>query len=138
MTIFHRYLRHFIEIFIDDFVVYSSAADHLKCLDLTFQRSRETNLKLHPEKCFFVVQQGTLLGHIVSTRGIEIDKSKVLVWLTIKFPTNIREVCGFLGSTGYYRRFIRSYANIASPLNLMIRRIVILNAILRGRRPLTL
>ena len=122
MTIFHPYLRQFIEIFIDDFAIYKSVADHLKCLYLTFQRCRETNLKLHPEKCFFVVQQGTLLGHIVSTRGIEIDKRKILIWLTIKFPTNVREVRGFIGCTGYYRRFIRSYANIACPLNLMLRK----------------
>jgi transposase InsO family protein len=122
MTIFQKYLRQFIEIFIDDFAVYSSGAEHLKCLELTFQRCRDTNLKLHPEKCFFVVQQGNLLGHIVSARGIEIDQSKVLVWLSIKFPSNPGEVRGFLGCTGYYRRFIRYYANIARPLNLMLRK----------------
>jgi hypothetical protein len=122
MTIFQKYLRRFIEIFIDDFAVYSSEAEHLECLELTFQRCRETNLKLHPDKCFFVVQQGNLLGHIVSARGIEIDQSKVLVWLSITFPTNAGEVRGFIGCTGYYRRFIRFYANIARPMTLMLRR----------------
>jgi hypothetical protein len=53
IDIFKDFLRHFLEVFIDDFAVFSNQEDHLEYLGKTFQRCRETNLKLHPGKCFF-------------------------------------------------------------------------------------
>jgi hypothetical protein len=53
MDIFKDFLRHFLEVFIDDFAVFSNKEDHLEYLRKTFQRCRETNLKLHPRKVFF-------------------------------------------------------------------------------------
>jgi hypothetical protein len=100
MNIFHDFLRKFLEVFIDDFAMYGTAHDYVDCLRQMFQRCRETNLKLHPGKCFFVVTEGILLGHKVSKRGIEVDWDKVAVWLAILFPINATEVKGFLGCVG--------------------------------------
>jgi transposase InsO family protein len=122
MNIFHDFLRNFLEVFIDDFAVYGAAKDHVQHLRKTFQRCRETDLKLHPGKCFFGVQEGILLGHKVSKKGIEVDQEKIAVWLAVAFPSSLVEVQGFLGCSGYYRRFIIHFAKVALPLTLMLRK----------------
>ena len=122
MNIFHDYLRKFLEVFIDDFAVYGETKEHAQHLRMTFQRCRETGLKLHPGKCFFGVQEGILLGHKVSKKGIEVDKEKIAVWLAVAFPTNLTEVQGFLGCVGYYRRFIIHFSKVALALTLMLKK----------------
>ena len=77
MDIFQDFLRHFLEVFIDDFAVFSIRSEHLGFLKKTFEQCRETNLKLHPGKCFLGMNSGVLLGHIVSKKGLEVDMEKV-------------------------------------------------------------
>ena len=120
--IFRDFLKHFLEVFMDDFAVFSKWVDHLTYLRKTFQRCRDTNLKLHPGKCFFGMMSGLLLGHIVSKRGLEVNLDKVKVILTLLPPKNVREIRGFLGCVGYYRRFIVNYARLASPLTELLKK----------------
>ena len=122
MDIFQDFLQHFLEVFIDDFAVFSSRKDHLNYFKQTFQRCRETSLKLHPGKCFFGMVFGVLLGHVVSKRGLEVDIDKVKSILTLATPTNVREIRGFLGCVGYYRRFIEGYARKALPLTELLKK----------------
>ena len=121
MDIFRDFLKHFLEVFIDDFAVFSGRAEHLHYLRRTFERCRETNLKLHPGKCFFGMKSGLLLGHLVSPEGIAVDLGKVIVMLALLPPRNLREIRGFLGCVGYYRRFIEYYARIAVPLTELLK-----------------
>ena len=122
MDIFQDFLRHFLEVFIDDFAVFSKKQDHLNFLKKTFERCRETNLKLHPGKCFLEMESGLLLGHVVSKNGLEVDLDKVKVILALTAPTNIREIRGFFGCVGYYRRFIKDYARKALPLTELLKK----------------
>ena len=121
MDIFKDFLRHFLEVFIDDFAVFSNQADHQEFLRETFQRCRETGLKLHPGKCFLGMESGVLLGHVVSRSGLQVDSDKVQVILTLVAPKTVREVRGFLGCVGYYRRFIDNYAKVATPLTELLK-----------------
>jgi hypothetical protein len=121
MDIFKDFLRHFLEVFIDDFAVFSNRRDHLECLRKTFQKCRETNLKLHPGKCFLGMVSGILLGHVVSQAGLQVDIDKVKVILSLLPPTSVREIRGFLGCVGYYRRFIDGYAKRAIPLTELLK-----------------
>lgn len=122
MIIFQEYLHKFLEFFLDDFCVYSSQGTHLDKLRLTFQKCRAAQLCLHPEKCYIGMKEGILLGHVISSRGIEVDVEKVKVILALLPPTDLRSLRGFLGYVGYYRRFIRLYADLAMPLTQLLKK----------------
>jgi len=67
----------------NDLKVYGDSFD--KCLEnlsLVLKRYIETNLVLNYKKCYFMVEQGIVLGHVVSLRGLEVDKAKINVILS--------------------------------------------------------
>ncbi|KAL0366952.1 UNVERIFIED_CONTAM: Retrovirus-related Pol polyprotein from transposon.6 [Sesamum radiatum] len=101
----------------DDFTVYGNSFDDcLEKLTKVLERCIEKNLVLNYEKCHFMVDQGLILGHIVSSKGIEVDKSKIDVIKSLPYPASVREICSFLGHAGFYRRFIKNFSKIAQPL----------------------
>ena len=103
VSIFLDYIEHIIEVFMNDFIVYEDSFDNcLHKLTLVLQRCIETNLVLNFEKCHFMVEQGIVLGHVVSSRGIEVDKAKVDTIQSLPYPTSVREVRSFLGHAGFY------------------------------------
>ena len=80
MAIFSDFCEKICEVFMDDFSVYGSSFDDcLSNLDQVLRRCEETNLVLNWEKCHFLVNEGIVLGHKVSERGIEVDKAKVML-----------------------------------------------------------
>ncbi|RZB46923.1 Leucine aminopeptidase 1 isoform B [Glycine soja] len=115
--IFRPYLRHFIIVFFDDILIYStSLEDHLLHLQTAFQILLDNQFALKLSKCFFAQPQVEYLGHLVLGRGVEPVASKVTAIHQWPTPRSTRAVRSFLGLAGFYRRFIRGYATIAAPL----------------------
>jgi len=74
------------------------------------------NLSLSPEKCEFLMNSGTILGHLVSKEGIQVDPNKISIIKRVHTPQKQRDVRSFLGLARYYRRFINDFKKVASPL----------------------
>ena len=117
VSIFSDFVEKIIEVFMDDFSVFSDSFDDcLTNLTLIWKRCIETNLVLNWEKCHFMVKQGIVLGHTVSENGIEVDKSKIDLVHYLPSPTSMKEVCSFLRHAGFYGHFIKDFSKISTPL----------------------
>ncbi|CAL2246506.1 unnamed protein product [Prunus armeniaca] len=68
------------------------------------------------EKCHFMVRQGIVLDHVVSSKGIEVDKAKINIISNLPPPSSVKGVRSFLGHAGFYRRFIKKISSISRPL----------------------
>ncbi|RVW64078.1 Retrovirus-related Pol polyprotein from transposon 17.6 [Vitis vinifera] len=111
LSIFSDMVERIMEVFMDDITVYGgSYKECLLHLEAVLQRHIEKDLVLNWEKCHFMVQQGTVLGHIISKNGIEVDKAKVELIVKLPPPTNVKGIRQFLGHAGFYRRFIKDFS----------------------------
>ena len=63
-----------------------------------------------------MVTQGIILGHVISTSGIEVDPAKVELIQKLPIPRYVKDVRSFLGYAGFYMRFIKSFSPIFRPL----------------------
>ncbi|KAG8499496.1 hypothetical protein CXB51_005958 [Gossypium anomalum] len=121
--IFQSYLDRFVVVFIDDILVYSKTeSEHAQHLRIVLQNLREKQLYAKFSKCEFWLYEVGFLGHIVSAEGIRMDPSKVSAVVNWKTPKNITEVRSFLGLAGYYRRFVKNFSMIASPMTCLLQK----------------
>ncbi|GJW00854.1 reverse transcriptase domain-containing protein [Tanacetum coccineum] len=121
LAIFHDMIEESVEVFIDDFSVFGNSFDTcLNNLDKMLQHCKDAHLVLNWEKCHFMVKEGIMLGHKVSSAGLEVDKAKIDVISKLPPPTNIKGIRSFLGHAGFYRRFIKDFSKIARPLTKLL------------------
>ncbi|GAU30089.1 hypothetical protein TSUD_392450 [Trifolium subterraneum] len=122
-VIFQPYLRHFVIVFFDDILVYSrTKAEHLKHLETVFQCLLENCFILKLSKCSFAQNSISYLGHIVSAEGVGPDPEKIEAMVNWPPPTTLKQLRGFLGLTGFYRKFVKDYAIIAQPLTELLKK----------------
>lgn len=104
-------------IYLDDCLLYASNIDaHVEDLRSVLQRFRDVNLSVKLQKCRFAMEEIEYLGHTLNQKGVRPLKKKIEAVENYPQPKTVREVRGFLGLSGYYRRHIPNYASIAKPL----------------------
>ena len=104
LSLFSDMVERFLEIFMDDFSIYGdSFTQCLHHLELVLQRFAEKNLTLNWKKCHFMVRHGIVLGHEISKKGIEVDKSKIEVITKLPMPKCVKDIRSFLGLLKIYQ-----------------------------------
>ena len=110
MAIFSYMVEKTIEVFMDDFSVLGDSFDNcMENLRSQLVRCEETNLVLNWDKCHFMVQEGILLGHRISARGIEVDKAKIKAIEKLPPSSLVKGIRSCLVHAGFYRRFIKDF-----------------------------
>ena len=113
-TIFADFVEEIMEVFMDNSSVYGTSFNNcLFNLNKVLPRCEDTNHILNWEKCHFMVQEGIVLGHKVSGKGIEVDKAKIEAIERLPPPRDTKGIRSFLGHAGFYRRFIKNFSKIA-------------------------
>ena len=118
--VFKPFLDCFVIIFIDDILVYSKSHEkHEHHLRITLQTLKDHQLYAKFSKCEFWLENVAFLRHVVSSEGIMIDPKKVETIQQWPRPTSVTEIHSCLGLVGYYRRFVKDFSKIASPLTIL-------------------
>jgi len=121
--IFRPHLRKFVLVFFDDILVYSlSWQQHLQHLEVVLKILIRESLFAKFSKCAFGTAEIDYLGHTISGEGMKMDIGKVQAIMEWPEPHNIKQLRGFLGLTGYYRRFIKGYATLVGPLTDLLKK----------------
>ena len=109
--------------YIDDVVVCSQTVEeHIKKLQMVFDRFRQHNLRLKPAKCHFLRESITYLGFKVSKGKVEPDPKKVAAIQNIQSPKTRKDVRSFLGCVNYYRRFFPDYSKRSVALTNLLKK----------------
>ena len=109
--------------FIDNILVATDTEEgHDELVEKVLRRLEENDLFVKLEKCKWKVREVEFLGVVIGPKGVEMQKEKVEGVLSWPAPRNVKEVQKFLGLANYYRRFIKSFARIAAPLYMLVRK----------------
>lgn len=121
--LFAHLLRHCVLIFMDDILIYSPDwQTHLDHLTQVFTILQDNQLYVKLSKCSFAQTELEYLGHIISGKGVQTDPTKISAVQSWPRPTCARDIRGFLGLTGYYRKFIKNYGIISRCLSDLLKK----------------
>jgi hypothetical protein len=116
-------LRKCVLVFFDDILVYSDTWDnHMIHLEWVLKLLNQDQWQIKLSKCSWAQQTISYLGHVISKAGVATDPSKVAAVSSWPQPLNCKELRGFLGLAGYYRKFVRNFGVIAKPLTNLLKK----------------
>jgi hypothetical protein len=116
-TVLAPLLRRCVLVFLDDILVYSATLeDHLHHLRQVLSLLQHHDLKAKLSKCAFAQPELSYLGHRISAAGVATESDKIRKVQDWPIPVNLKELRGFLGLAGYYRKFVRHFRLISRPL----------------------
>ena len=113
----------FVLIYLDDIKTFSSShKDHLQHLKKFFLKCRQIGISVNPKKSQFSLEEGKLLGHIVSAEGLKIDPTRVQAIQTLSIPRSKRDIQSFLGKINFVRRFIPNFVELVKHITSMLKK----------------
>jgi hypothetical protein len=118
---FQGLINKCVVVYLDDVIVYSKDRDdHITHLTQIFERCRKYGISLNPKKTIFGVEEGKLLGHIISRDGIHIDPECIKTISQLPLPHNKKAMQSFFGRINFVRKFTPDFAETVKPLQRMI------------------
>jgi Reverse transcriptase (RNA-dependent DNA polymerase) len=120
---FREYLDDFLVAYLDDLLIYSNTLkEHKRHVRLILERLRAAGLYIKPEKCQFHVTEVAFLGFLISDKGVRMDLAKVDAVLAWPVPQSSHDIQVFLGFANFYRRFIKGFSRIVTPITALLKK----------------
>jgi hypothetical protein len=117
------YLDEFVIAFLDDILIYSkNEEEHLKHVTQVLDLLRKHKLYAKESKCEFFKSEIGFLGHRFTADGVKMDQEKVQAVIDWPVPKNVKEILSFLGTAGYYRRFVKDFSRISAPISELVKK----------------
>jgi hypothetical protein len=114
---------NFVVIYLDGITIFSTSdEEQLQHLKNTFEKCRRYGISLNPKKSHFSMEEGKILGHIVSPEGIKIDPERVKSIQQIDSLRNKNSIQSFIGKIIFLRRFIPNFAEIIKYITDMLKK----------------
>lgn len=121
--VFRDQLRKTVLVFFYDILVYSpTLEEHFSHLEQVLDLLRQNKLFAKKSKCSFGLGRVEYLGHVITEHGVSTDPDKISYMVQWPKPKNVKQLRGFLGLTGYYRKFIKHYGLISKPLTDLLKK----------------
>lgn len=122
-NVLREHLDIFVVVYLDDILIFSKTLEeHKEHVHKVLKKLQDAKLLVEPEKSKFHVQEVDFLGHTIRPNEISMEKSKVEAVKDWPQPKNVKDVQSFLGFANYYRRFIKDFGKIATPLHELTRK----------------
>ncbi|EAL58294.1 pol protein, partial [Wolbachia endosymbiont of Drosophila ananassae] len=116
-TVLKEEINKICVVYLDDVLIFSTSfSEHVGHIHTIFKKLSKANLKIQINKCKFFSKETQFLGHVLTPEGVKPNPEKVNSILQLKIPRNIKQIRAFLGITGYYRKFIKDFSQVAYPL----------------------
>jgi hypothetical protein len=121
--VFRPFLCHFVLVFFDDILIYRKTwIDHLTHVDQVLRLLSQHQLFLKQSKCAFGASEVEYLGHLVGKGGVRVDPKNIEAMQDWSHNKTLKILHGFLGLTGYYRKFVNNYGKIATHLTTLLKK----------------
>jgi hypothetical protein len=121
--VFRPFLHHFFLFFFDDILIYSKTwTNHLTHVDRVLHVLSQHQIFLKQSKCDFGASKVEYLDHLIGKDGVRVDPKKIEAMQEWPHPKTLKILCGFLGLTRYYRKFVKNYGKIATPLTTLLKK----------------
>ena len=121
---FKYFIHKFLEVYFDDWTVFGLVRDHIEIPCMMLGHYHQYQIMLNSKKCIFCAPFGVLLGHVICHDGILVKTTKIVIILDLPPPTSATQLRSVLGHIGYYRKFIRGYAEIIAPIEKLLKKYV--------------
>lgn len=119
---FKEYVHKFLEVYLDDWTIFGLVKHHVASLCLMLNTYWRHQIALNLNKCTFLIPFGNRLGHVACKQGLVVDPAKIVVILNPEALQSVKQLCTTLGHTGYYQKFIESYAQITVPMEKLLKK----------------
>jgi hypothetical protein len=120
---FRGLINKCVVVYLDNVVVYSNKRKyHIQHLSHIFERCKKYGISLNPKKTIFHVEEGKLLGHIISQVGIRIDPEWIKAIAQLPLPHNKKAIQSFFGKINCVRKFMPDFGETVKPLQKIIRK----------------
>ena len=118
-----QYLDISVIVYLDDILVFSKTREaHITHVKQVLDKLQQNQLWAKAEKCTFFKHEVDFLGYLVSDHGVRMDPKKVDAVLSWPTPKSVYDIQVFLGFANFYRRFIRAYSKVTTPLTKLLRK----------------